>query len=168
MYHSSEYPNETENEDKFGRLYSWYTAVNVPENDNTAEPTVSTAAESTYPYVRGICPEGWAIPSSYNYTSMVAIAGGTDAVKSSSNLYWLPGAEGTDASGFGARGAGYYDSSIDRYVNLMGETYFWTYEHSSSYKGKCAVITYYCPQVMIEEKMKGMGFSIRCIRRENP
>lgn len=168
VYNSPDYPNETENEEKFGRLYSWYTAVNVPENDNSATPTVSTAAESNYNYVRGICPEGWAIPNSYNLSSMVSIAGGADAVKSSSNLYWLPGAEGTDASGFGARGAGYYDPSIDRYVNLMGETYFWSYESSSSFMAKCGVITYYCPQLMIEEKLKGMGYSIRCIRRENP
>ena len=168
VYQSSDYPNVTENEEKFGRLYSWYTAVNVPENENSATPTVSTAAESNYNYVRGICPEGWAIPNSYNLSSMVSIAGGADAVKSSSNLYWLPGAEGTDASGFGARGAGYYDPSIDRYVNLMGETYFWSYESSSSFMAKCGVITYYCPQLMIEEKLKGMGYSIRCIRRENP
>ena len=168
VYKCNDYPNETENEEKFGRLYTWYTAVNVPEGDNTTEPTVSIAAYSTYPYVHGICPTGWAIPSTENFTSMVGIAGGVNAVKSSSNLYWLPGAEGNDASGFGARGAGYYDSSAERFMNLMGETYFWTYETSSSYGGKCAVISYYCPELLIQDKLKGMGYSIRCIRRENP
>lgn len=168
VYKCNDYPNETENEEKYGRLYTWYTAVNVPEGDNTTEPTVSTAAYSTYPYVHGICPTGWAIPSTENFTSMVGIAGGVNAVKSSSNLYWLPGAEGNDASGFGARGAGYYDSSAERFMNLMGETYFWTYETSSSYGGKCAVISYYCPELLIQDKLKGMGYSIRCIRRENP
>ncbi len=53
-------------------------------------------------------------------------------------------------------------------MNLMGETYFWTYETSSSYGGKCAVISYYCPELLIQDKLKGMGYSIRCIRRENP
>lgn len=168
VYKCNDYPNETENEEKYGRLYTWYTAVNVPEGDNTTEPTVSTAAYSTYPYVHGICPTGWAIPSTDNFNSMVNIAGGVNAVKSSSNLYWLPGAEGNDASGFGARGAGYYDSSAERFMNLMGETYFWTYETSSSYGGKCAVISYYCPELLIQDKLKGMGYSIRCIRRENP
>ncbi len=168
VYKCNDYPNETENEEKFGRLYTWYTAVNVPEGDNTTEPTVSIAAYSTYPYVHGICPTGWAIPSTENFTSMVGIAGGVNAVKSSSDLYWLPGAEGNDASGFGARGAGYYDSSAERFMNLMGETYFWTYETSSSYGGKCAVISYYCPELLIQDKLKGMGYSIRCIRRENP
>ena len=168
VYKCNDYPNETENEEKYGRLYTWYTAVNVPEGDNTTEPTVSIAAYSTYPYVHGICPTGWAIPSTENFTSMVGIAGGVNAVKSSSDLYWLPGAEGNDASGFGARGAGYYDSSAERFMNLMGETYFWTYETSSSYGGKCAVISYYCPELLIQDKLKGMGYSIRCIRRENP
>ena len=168
VYKCNEYPNEADNEEKFGRLYTWYTAVNVAEGDNTTEPTVTTAAYSTYPYVHGLCPTGWAIPSTDNFNSMVNIAGGVNAVKSSSNLYWLPGAEGTDVSGFGARGAGYYDSSAERFMNLMGETYFWTYETSSSYGGKCAVISYYCPELLIQDKLKGMGYSIRCIRRENP
>ena len=33
-------------------------------------------------------------------------------------------------------------------------------------QGVCSTITHTCPQIVIENEMKGMGFSIRCIKKE--
>lgn len=168
VYTSDEYPDAAQNETKFGRLYSWYTAAGVAEDDNTATPTVITEPSSQYKYVQGVCPEGWALPTMADLNNMVATAGGVIPVKSADQTTWLPGAAGTNASGFDARGAGYYDGSIDRYLNLLGKTYFWTCESTNNYQSKIGYITYSCPEFIQEDVLKGMGYSVRCLRRGNP
>lgn len=167
IYTSPEFPNAFQNKEKFGRLYSWYTANQVPEGDDNAMPTVITEPLSQLQYVQGICPDGWALPKMSDYSNMVSVAGGVDPVKSDDQTTWLPGAAGTNASGFNAKGAGFYDNSIDRYLNILGETNFWSCENITMYKGKCGVIAFNCPEFMEKEVLKGMGFSVRCIRRAN-
>jgi len=151
-------------EETFGLLYTWYSAMHVTEGDDAAVPTISTADGSGYKYVQGVCPEGWAIPTVVAYQQATANA---DAVKSTDANAWLPGSTATDALGFSAYGAGYYESSSDRYVNLLGESYFWSAEMSSVVNGTCSAITHTCPQGIITDKIKGEGFSVRCVKRSN-
>ncbi|MCR4858562.1 MAG: hypothetical protein K5890_10275 [Bacteroidales bacterium] len=166
IYNSTEYPNETENLTKFGRLYSWYSAMNVPEGDNSTEPTMTNSPVG--PYVQGACPEGWAIPTEADYLTMRNIAGSLPNVKSSDVTTWLPGHAGNNpGSGFDAKGAGYYDGT--QYLNLLGQTDFWTSSTTSDVtKGVCSEITHVCPEMLIKEYDKGLGFSIRCIKRDAP
>ena len=163
IYNSTEYPNETENLTKFGRLYSWYSAMNVPEGDNSTEPTMTNSPVG--PYVQGACPEGWAIPTEADYLTMKSIAGSLPNVKSPDVTTWLPGHAGNNpGSGFDAKGAGYYDGT--QYLNLLGQTDFWTSTTTSDVtKGVCSEITHVCPEMLIKEYDKGLGFSIRCIKR---
>ena len=166
VYHSDDYPNDAENEAKFGRLYSWYSAMNVTEGDDTAEPATSLSPIGTY--VQGVCPQGWAIPTIDIYNSMKSISGAIENVKSSDQTTWLPGLAGiAPGSGFNAKGAGYYESYIDRYMNLLGQTDFWTSTIGPTVqKGTCVEITHVCPEMLIKDYMKGYGFSIRCVKRD--
>ena len=166
VYHSDDYPNDAENEAKFGRLYSWYSAMHVTEGDDTAEP--STSNSPIGPYVQGVCPAGWAVPTVGIYTSMKNISGAIENVKSSDQTTWLPGLAGiAPGSGFNAKGAGYYESYIDRYMNLLGQTDFWTSTIGPTVqKGTCVEITHVCPEMLIKDYMKGLGFSIRCVKRD--
>ena len=154
-------------ENLYGKLYSWYSAVRVPEGDDSAVPADSMGFFG--PYVQGICPEGWAVPTLEEYGIMFAAAGGTvDKVKEASTLYWLPGKEGTlPNSGFDARGAGYFDQATNRYYNLMGNTYFWTVNPPTGGGTTSSVeYNYYCDLPRISESLKTMGYSIRCIRKK--
>ena len=162
----SNYNNDPANDETFGKLYSWYAANNVPEGDNNTPAAVTTGP--TGPYVQGICPTGWALPSDADYMTLFNTAVSMDKLKEAGAEYWLPGMGGTlPNTGFNARGAGYYDGSINRYLNLLGETYFWTSEVTTTYyDGHCAVINYYCPQGLIQEQDKGRGQSVRCLRME--
>lgn len=162
VYTSTEIP--AVDEEMFGKLYTWYSAMGVAEGDNNAVPTVLNATGSNYPYVQGICPEGWALPSAAAYQQISTDA---NAMKSTDAAAWLPGSSATDALGFTAAGAGYYDASSERYVNLLGETYFWTAETTSVVNGTCCVLTQTCPQGIITDKFKGQGFSVRCVKRNN-
>ena len=153
-------------ENVYGKLYSWYSAARVPEDDDTAVPVDSLWPAGTY--VQGICPAGWALPTVEDYMDMY-VASGADAglVKSPSTLVWLPGKQGTAPNKFNAYGAGYYDGSVNRYFNLLGETHFWAVDYSTgSSMAKNFVLNYYCSEGLIVDSMKGFGYSIRCVQKK--
>ena len=153
-------------ENVYGKLYSWYSAARVPEGDDTAVPVDSLWPAGTY--VQGICPAGWALPTVEDYMDMY-VASGADAglVKSPSTLVWLPGKQGTAPNKFNAYGAGYYDGSVNRYFNLLGETHFWAVDYSTgSSMAKNFVLNYYCSEGLIVDSMKGFGYSIRCVQKK--
>ena len=88
-------------------------------------------------------------------------------MKTTDESKWLPGSAGTDATGFKAVAAGYYDSFTGKYLNLLGEIFFWTSETTTASEAKCMSISYYCPQALFQDRTKGMGYSVRCVRRAN-
>ena len=161
------YYNDSDSlENIYGKLYTWYSAVRVPEGDNNAEPSTSTDPFGNT-YVQGICPEGWALPTVDEYMLMIANSGDATHAKDGSNLYWLPGYEGQPPfSGFDAYGAGKYNGAIDRYQELLGKTHFWTtLSGSGSETATTVEINYYCAEGLQTELSKGDGVSIRCIRK---
>lgn len=159
----SSYNNDGNMTDDYGLLYSWYSAVRVSENDDNATPTATIDG-----YIQGLCPENWAIPTQAEYNNLFETAGTTGVLKDLNAQFWLPGAAGTTPNtGFNARGTGFYDSSIDRYMNLLGEAYFWTSDLGATVtQGKCSVITHFCPELINQNQDKGMGFSVRCVRKK--
>ena len=164
-YSSQAYPDTTANKANFGLLYSWYSAVNVAEGNDTAEPEVKTASGSGYPYVQGVCPEGWAIPSMAQYYNAVSTVANIDGMKSTDINKWLPEHAGTDESGFSAVGAGFYNAGLG-FESLLGKTWFWSYDQNI-HTAQSASIGYYCNEMLNEEQPKGMGFSVRCIKRDS-
>ncbi|MBR4217891.1 MAG: hypothetical protein IKR71_02450, partial [Bacteroidales bacterium] len=139
------------------------TTIPEPRNANgNAAPTDATPGSQ---FVQGVCPEGWAVPSSGDYMALFQTAGTSDKVKDSSKG-WLPGYEGTEPNtGFNARGAGYYDNAVERFMNLLGETYFWTSDPAAnSQNGTCIVINYHCADGMVQDKDKGRCHSVRCLK----
>jgi uncharacterized protein (TIGR02145 family) len=119
-------------------------------------------------YVKGICPDGWAMPTSAQYDDLWRNGYGTSGVKDKDAQYWLPGYAGTDPNCyFNARGAGYYDPTTGRYYNLLGDTYFWTGESApDSAMGQCSVITHTCPDIVSQEQLKVRGQSVRCVQKK--
>ena len=154
------------NVDKFGRLYSWYSAVGLSEGDNTGTPAVVSGP--TGDYVQGACPKGWAVPTQEEYAELWAAAGDASNVKSSEASSWLPGKEGVSPGlGFDAPGAGFYNIDTRRFENLLGETYFWSASTGATVQqGVCSAITHTCPLIITENQMKGQGYSLRCIKKE--
>ena len=152
-------------EDIYGKLYSWYSSARVPEGDDSAVP-----ADSLWPYgtyVQGICPAGWALPTVEDYRDMVAASGNqAGLVKSPSTEVWLPGRQGIAPNLFNAYGAGYYEGGTDRYYNLMGETHFWASDYRlNSSTGSNFELNHYCDTGLYQESLKGLGYSIRCVKR---
>ncbi len=151
--------------DVYGKLYSWYSSARVPEGDDSAVP-----ADSLWPYgtyVQGICPAGWALPTVEDYMDMYVASGGqAGLVKSPSTEVWLPGKQGIAPNLFNAYGSGYYEGGINRYFNLLGETHFWASDYSAnSSTSSNFVLNYYCDSAQFQENLKGLGYSIRCVKR---
>ena len=162
----SSYRNSSSLEDTYGKLYSWYSAVRVPEGNDTQAPADSMAP--TGAYVQGICPQGWALPTMAEYQTMFQASGGVAGlVKSPSSNVWLPGKQGTAPNSFNAFGAGYYDANIGRYTNLLGEAHFWTSDYTAtSPVARNFVLNYYCEDGLDETADRDFGFSIRCVRKK--
>lgn len=154
VYYDEDAANEA-----FGKLYNWNDAVAV----NNTEKTAKTGNK----YLQGMCPDGWAIPTSAQFNTMLAAAGGdAQAVKSNDESTWLPGEAGTNTSGFGAKGAGYYEAN--QYQRMLGYTYFWTSELNStnSYVAKTMELRCGCGEFTCVDKSKENKVSVRCVRIE--
>jgi len=100
--------------DKYGRLYSWATAMALPSKCDTALSTSYAECAIATPNHRGICPSGWHIPSDADWNVLMKIANpsclGTEIceragakLKATSGWYDCkePG-NGTDDFGFAA------------------------------------------------------------------
>ena len=146
-YTSPEYPNTNENVTNFGRLYDWPSVVNG-------------GALNDYGHVQGICPDGWYVPTAAQYDALNAH--GADALKDS--RFWLDGG-GSNTTGFSSLPGGYYDGSIQRYLNLMGEDYYW----STTLEGgvptpSASSMRYNCESLIDADVREGLGYSVRCVK----
>lgn len=154
VYHSEDYPNEDDNLSTYGRLYTWQTAVGLPEGSTeTPEPTQDGGH-----FVQGICPIGWHIPTAEN----VAYFNNNPASALKSDSLWL--VAGDNTTGFDARPAGMYNPNTERFENLLGTTHYWTDGTISSVVARACSLTYGCNEVISENFARNHGFSVRCVK----
>lgn len=122
------YENSANSCAKYGRLYTWAAAMDSAGTFSTngkgcgSEKTCSP----TYP-VRGICPDGWHLPTKEEWLDLFAAIGGSSTatctvLKSTSG--WIDG-NGSDDFGFSALPAGYRYSNGNFYFG-GSSTYFWS------------------------------------------
>ncbi len=108
------YKNMASNCDKYGRLYTWSAVM-----DSAAQFSVNAGTKCGYgktctpnsPH-RGICPEGWHVPTNEEYSTLYTYIGGSSTagslLKSTSgwNDYNGKSGNGTDKYGFSVLPAG--------------------------------------------------------------
>ena len=155
------------NVENYGYLYSWYSAVGVPEGDNTATPVTMTD-EFGEPYVQGICPIGWALPSRSDVNILrAAIEDDARSLMDDNAQFWLQGYNGTNTTGFNGRGTGLYNGRFERYLT---HGYFWEAEANgqSGESVLSVVLSYYCSTVLEEISPKNNMRPVRCVRKVTP
>ena len=148
------------NIEKFGLLYTWYTAVGVAEGEQPAEGNV-----------QGICPTGWHVPSHADIMVLKSYVDGT--VRNLRDLdpmhqYWIDGAQGVEPNyGFQSRGSGRYNSTTGRYEEHLTREFYW---ESTSNPGSTVIevagVTYFCDDIMLENSSRNDKRSVRCLRDE--
>ena len=156
IYKADMYPDTMENLNRYGRLYSWYSAVNIPENDNVTQPIVNPTG-----YVQGLCPQGWRLPTPADINSINGIAG-VEGLRADT-LWIIPG---NNVTGFSALPAGIYLNG--QFMNLRGNTYFCTYNSQAivpnTTRTHVGHLTYACPDILMLQCEKRDAVSVRCIK----
>ena len=157
VYNAAPYNDVDANLEDFGRLYTWYSAVRVGENDNTSTPLEENG------YVQGICPVGWHIPTA----TEIADFYGVPEVGVKESEYWLTPNAFTNESGFGSRGAGKAEfvSGEPSYVNLYGWTNYWSVVSKGTFASTIE-LAYFCNEARTKDIEKSNAVSVRCVRTE--
>jgi len=141
---SGYYANDSSEAHTYGRLYSWDTAL-----------------ESV--------PDGWHLPSLEEWQTLIdhcggdSIAGGK--LKSEGEDFWLfPNLGASNEFDFGAVGTGHIDFSGSQ--GFMEKTFFWTSTpiNTVSELAYANKLTQLSKTIVVEEKLKGILCSVRCIR----
>lgn len=151
IYKSEYAPDTVENLKTYGRLYTWYSAVRVPEGSNDKPQRIDG-------FVQGVCPDGWHIPTIAEMRSLESYS--TETLRSVG--LWLTPNSNNNNSGFSAVPAGYYSAAIKRFEKLLGVTYFWTDSLNSVEKAYAGNINYRCNYTRLEDIFKNDALSVRC------
>ena len=152
---------------KYGRLYTWSavmdSAAQFSENAGTKCGYGMTCTPNS-PH-RGICPEGWHVPTNEEYSTLYANIGRTSPVgkKLRSTTGWYGSYNGSDDYGFSVLPAGYRDFNglfaLERF-----NAYLWSASEYKFYNAGIQRFNYDIYQVLQNEDNKGKGRSLRCLQ----
>lgn len=121
------YGKEEENCDVYGALYPWTVAIDSAFLDSSSGIKCGSEAFKSCSLPakwKGVCPDGWHLPSLKEWRILVQYIGDGHGLKLKSKGYWDP--EGTDDVCFSAKPAGERESYV--YRALGYEAHFWTSE----------------------------------------
>jgi len=145
------YDNTTASCDVYGGLYQW----------NEMMQYVTT------PGVKGICPDGWHLPTESEWIALTTFLGGWNIaggkMKETDTLHWSPPNTGaTNETGYTALPGGY------RYANaIFSSLTYWTIFWSSNEQDSNAWMTYLSyiyATIELSNTIKDYGCSVRCLR----
>jgi len=157
--------------DTYGRLYNWATAMNLPSSCNS-----TSCASQVGTKHRGICPEGWHIPSNADWNALMkfvnpncsdnsSCAGAGTKLKATSGWNSYSGVPaGTDEFGFSAL-PGCFGYSDDRFDPVGSNGSWWSASERSSDGAYNRSMHYYHEDVgYYEYDVKSSLFSVRCVK----
>jgi uncharacterized protein (TIGR02145 family) len=124
--------------------------------------------------VRGVCPEGWHLPDTTEWRTLLTAVGGylSAGTKLKTASGWLSDDLGTDNFGFSALGVGSGSARID-YGYEGSLAYFHSsvecdddIEQNRAYKNGFAyeVILTRFETALLEKEVEFEGFSVRCVK----
>lgn len=155
---------------KYGRLYTWAAAMDSVGtwSANGKGCGFEKTCSPTYP-VRGICPDGWHLPTKAEFETLFTAVGGESIagqkLKSTSgwNDYRGESGNGTDAFAFSALPAGYrYYYGYCCYEG--SKAYFWSSTESNRSYAYGMDLYYDNDNAYLGNSGKGYGFSVRCLK----
>ena len=161
---------------KYGRLYTWAAAMDSVGiwNDNGKGCGFGGKSCSPLYPVRGVCPEGWHLPSYEEWEALLYAVGGKSTA--GKMLKYIDGwnefqgkiGNGDDAYSFSVLAAGYRD-----YYKMYGgvsydndgySTSFWISSISGGYEAHCVKFDYDDETAYFSSNYNNDGRSIRCLK----
>ena len=156
----------------YGRYYTWAAAMDSAEIFTTNGKNCGYGRECTPTYpVRGICPEGWHLPTYTEWQTLITAVGGQKnagkVLKSQSGWKDFNGnsCNGTDAYGFSALPAGTRYSNAG-FGNVGNFTHFWSATQAGGYGNLASsmLLGYYNGADDPTSVNKDSGYSVRCLQ----
>jgi uncharacterized protein (TIGR02145 family) len=149
------YQDDFTNCDLWGGLYEWDEMMWYGRTDNA----------------QGICPEGWHIPSSDDWKTLVRFLGGNDVaggpLKYTGSTGWQqPNVGANGSTGFAALPAGYYDTMAQLWHDAWRDAYFWSSETITKTTSVAVTLSYRKSAIDLYEEYNPSALSVRCIRNK--
>ena len=159
------YGGEEDNCQKYGRLYTWATAVGKSDGDCGYGNSCNLGNVK----VRGVCPEGWHLPDTTEWNALFTAVGGkaTAGTMLKFTEGWKNNGNGSDTYFFSALPAGYRDYGGDFYDEGNG-AYFWSSTEFDSNDAYSMYLRYYDVSAYLYVDNKYYGFSVRCLKDYGP
>ena len=159
--------DDSSNCTKYGRLYTWAAAMDSAGEWSSNGKGCGYKSEcSAMSPVRGVCPNGWHLPTKAEFETLFTAVGGQSTagkmLKSTSG--WKKSGNGTDDYSFSALPAG--DRDINGNYHREGaNAYFWSSTENSSYNAYGMYLNYGNDYARLDgDYNKKFGFSVRCVK----
>ena len=163
------YKDDANNCSKYGRFYTWAAAMDSVGmwSTNGKGCGDGTTCSPTYP-VRGVCPEGWHLPTNAEFETLFTAVGGESIagqkLKSTTGWTTYSGITNEDAFAFSALPAGlrYYYGG---YGNEGDNAYFWSSTEDDSRYADSMRLYYSIDDAYLTNYYgKYYGISVRCLK----
>ncbi len=145
---------------RYGRLYTWAAAMDSAMTGCGKDKYCATSDKT-----RGVCPNGWHLPSQEEWQILLTVVGGQStagsALKTSSG--WDNYGNGTDASGFSALPSGYrgYDGNFN---NVGYQVVFWSSSEDAQNSAYNVGLYYINAYADLDSINKIYGSAVRCVK----
>lgn len=163
------YDDDENNCSKYGRLYTWAAAMDSAAVFSDGAKDCGLGEECNLGgSVRGVCPEGWHLPSKDEWETLISATGGYydagDSLRSTSG--WFDGGNGVDPFGFSALPAGYsfYSDVTLKFNDFGGLSYFWSATEENLYYAYYMELYYNRSRASTSYSSKSGGNSVRCLK----
>ena len=166
------YNNDEKNCNVGGRYYTWAAAIDsVALTNDPKEPLVCGYGKKCGldRAVQGICPDGWHLPSIYEW-GLLSVALGTGAVAgeplkalSGWDYAGTPDNNGTDKYGFASLPTGRRLSATS-WEKVGSDVYYWSATEYSADQGRYLNINNIYTNSYTYQNSKSYGQSVRCVK----
>ena len=146
------YNNSQDSCQKYGRHYTWAAAMDSVKTGCGYNKSCSPS----YP-VQGICPNGWHLPTTTEWNSLIDYIEYDVGSKLRSSFFY----SGTDSYGFSAFAAGHWEGGSSFSGDATSYANFWT---ANAYSNSYAYYKYISDDIGSNDYPKTTGFNIRCIK----
>ena len=154
VYSAPGFDDEAANEATYGRLYTWYSAVGLPEDGS------GTLIPDADGYVQGVCPNGWHIPTAAEMDALNAQ--GSEDLRTAE--LWVAPNGNTNSTGFTSLPAGKYNASTARYERILLDTGYWSVAEGPAVPTTVTALPYYCNLPMEKSVSATDMLSVRCVK----
>ena len=156
VYSAPGHDDVAANEETYGRLYTWYSAVGLPEDGS------GTLTPDAHGYVQGACPEGWHIPTATEMAALEALS--TEDIRTSE--LWRSPNNNTNSTGFTSLPAGLYSAAHSRFEQMLVNTGYWSLSNGTSVPVTATEFPYYCDRPVESPVSTSDMLSVRCVKND--